>query len=376
MSFQRIARRFWMSAAALAVCAGLSAHAADAPEAAAPAAPQAVAPATPADSKPIAAEASAPVPAAPAAVAPAASGTDAPTATPVAPPAVVPTGPAITVDFAPLPNRTVYAQYKNDVKMSMSVEAAGETADAPKSQVKKADVSMVMAIGTRQNIGARAKDGSMTMTSTTERFDLQVTPEDVARMMQDEVGDLKEIVGTRSISRVTADGRYELIRVEPAKGKSSDRSVKPNELDQMVAQIPQGKHVLRVGESLSMTANYPSQGGMMPMALDVELVFTLSKIDGTVAFFDITPKMQFESDNPMFKDARTSGSGTLVFDTKRHLVQDLKLTLKVDARAEMGPGMSVSTSIVAAASGSESLKPLVQAATAKAAPAKKAKQKG
>ena len=259
MSFQRIARRFWMSAAALAVCAGLSAHAADAPEAAAPAAPQAVAPATPADSKPVAAEASAPVPAAPAAVAPAASGTDAPTATPVAPPAVVPTGPAITVDFAPLPNRTVYAQYKNDVKMSMSVEAAGETADAPKSQVKKADVSMVMAIGTRQSIGARAKDGSMTMTSTTERFDLQVTPEDVARMMQDEVGDLKEIVGTRSISRVTADGRYELIRVEPAKGKSGDRSVKPNELDQMVAQIPQGKHVLRVGESLSMTANYPSQ---------------------------------------------------------------------------------------------------------------------
>ena len=71
MSFQRIARRFWMSAAALAVCAGLSAHAADAPEAAAPAVPQAVAPATPADSKPVAAEASAPVPAAPAQARPA-----------------------------------------------------------------------------------------------------------------------------------------------------------------------------------------------------------------------------------------------------------------------------------------------------------------
>ena len=296
------------------------------------------------------------------------------------PPAVVPTGPAITVDFAPLPNRTVYAQYKSDMKMAMQIDASDGGADAPKTTVKKADVTMAIALGTRQTTGGRAKDGSMTLTDTTESFSMDVRPDEIAQMMQDEIADLDTLVGTRTISRVNTDGSYDLIRVEPPKGKKlSDFSQRQNEVDQWTTQIPHGKHTLRVGESLSMKVNYPSQGGMMPMALDMELVFTLAKIDGQLATFDIAPKIHFEGDNPMFKEMKTTGGGALVFDTKRHLAQDFKLTLKFESNAEMAPGMLVHTAIEAVANGAESLKPPVRASDSKKAGKKsaaKAKQQG
>ena len=121
------------------------------------------------------------------------------------------------------------------------------------------------------------------------------------------------------LARVAVPGGVsvpQLLRVEPPKGKKlSDFSQRQNEVDQWTTQIPHGKHTLRVGESLSMKVNYPSQGGMMPMALDMELVFTLAKIDGQLATFDIAPKIHFEGDNPMFKEMKTTGGGALVFDT-------------------------------------------------------------
>lgn len=385
MSFQRIAHRSWVGATALALCAALSAHAADAPEAVTPPLPQAVAPAAvPAASAPQAATpatgeaTAAPASAAPAITAPA---TAAPATTPSAEPAAapataapaataaVPQGPAISIDFTPLPNRTVYAQYKNDVAMALRVEAAGESADAPKTTVKKADVSMAIAIGTRQAVGGRAKDGSMNVVGTTESFSMKVEPEEIAKMMEDDIAELNDLVGSRTISRVNADGAYELIRVEPAKGKGkiSDRSLKQAEVDQWITQIPQGKHTLHVGEVLTMKVNYPAQGGVMPASLDMELLFTLRKIEGQVATFDITPKMQFGGDNPMLKGMQSTGDGVLIFDTKQHLVKDLKLTLKLESNAEMGPGMFVHTKIDAVASGAESLKPFAQPAAGKKA---------
>ena len=182
--------------------------------------------------------------------------------------------------------------FKNALTMNMRAEITGDDEAAPKGAQQEANVSMSIDLGMRQAVSPRAKDGSVNVVSTTERFSMNVEPAEIAKMMEKDLAEMNDLIGMRAISRVDADGSQELLRVEPPKGKkgkAQDIDQKWAEMDQWVSQIPHGKHSLHVGESLTVKLNYPMQGGVMPASVDMELIFTLSKIEGSIATFDLTP---------------------------------------------------------------------------------------
>ena len=135
------------------------------------------------------------------------------------------------------------------------------------------------------------------------------------------------------------------------KGKAQDFDQKWAEMDQWVSQIPHGKHSLHVGESLTVKLNYPMQGGVMPASVDMELIFTLSKIEGSIATFDLTPKLKFEADHPLLKGLEATGDGVLVFDAKQRLTKNMRVSLKLESHAEVRPGMIAHALITSDADG-------------------------